>query len=74
MLAQTRSHCHGGIVRVARLSIDRFRGVKFATLDFTGHTLFVGANNVGKSTVCKALDLVLCLDRSSCRVRHRRGG
>ena len=52
-------------MRVARLSIERFRGVKSATLDFTGHTLFVGANNVGKSTICEALDLVLGPDRLS---------
>ncbi len=31
----------------------------------TGHTLLVGANNVGKSTVCEALDLVLGPDRLS---------
>jgi ribosome biogenesis GTPase A len=42
---------HRQFVRVVRLTIERFRGVKSATLDFTGHTLFVGANNVGKSTV-----------------------
>jgi putative ATP-dependent endonuclease of OLD family len=32
-------------------------------MDFAGHTLFVGANNVGKSTICEALDLVLGPDR-----------
>jgi putative ATP-dependent endonuclease of the OLD family len=52
-------------VRIVRLTIERFRGIKSATLDFTGHTLFVGANNVGKSTVCEALDLVLGPDRLS---------
>src|SRR2546429_8700002 len=55
----------GELVRVARLSIERFRGVKSATLHFTGHTLFVGSNNVGKSTICEALDLVLGPDRLS---------
>lgn len=50
-------------MRVVRLTIERFRGVKNATLDFSGHTLFVGVNNVGKSTVCEALDLVLGPDR-----------
>jgi putative ATP-dependent endonuclease of the OLD family len=55
----------GELVLVARLSIERFRGVKSATLDFIGHTLFVGANNVGKSTICEALDLVLGPDRLS---------
>jgi len=52
-------------MRVVRLHIERFRGVKLATLDFTGHTLFVGPNNVGKSTICEALDLVLGPDRLS---------
>ena len=52
-------------MRVVRLQIDRFRGVKLAALDFTGHTLFVGPNNVGKSTICEALDLVLGPDRLS---------
>lgn len=50
-------------MRVVRLQIERFRCVKSATLDFTGHTLFVGPNNVGKSTICEALDLVLGPDR-----------
>jgi len=52
-------------VRVVRLNIERFRCVKSATLDFTGHTLFIGPNKVGKSTVCEALDLVLGPDRLS---------
>ena len=30
---------------------------------FDGHTLMVGSNNVGKSTICDALDLVLGPDR-----------
>jgi putative ATP-dependent endonuclease of the OLD family len=51
------------MMRVVRLQIERFRCVKSATLDFTGHTLFVGPNNVGKSTICEALDLVLGPDR-----------
>jgi putative ATP-dependent endonuclease of the OLD family len=52
-------------LRVVRLTIERFRGIKAATFDFTGHTLLVGANNVGKSTVFEALDLVLGPDRLS---------
>lgn len=50
-------------MKVVRLSIQNFRGVKSATLHFRGHTLLVGANNVGKSTVCEALELALGLDR-----------
>ena len=50
-------------MKVARLSIKNFRGINTATLDFDGHTLLLGMNNVGKSTVCEALDLVLGPDR-----------
>lgn len=50
-------------MKVARLSISNFRGVAAATLLFDGHTLLVGPNNVGKSTVCEALELALGTDR-----------
>jgi putative ATP-dependent endonuclease of OLD family len=50
-------------MKVARLTIGNFRGVKSADLYFDGHTLLLGRNNVGKSTVCEALDLVLGPDR-----------
>ena len=52
-------------MRIARMSISHFRGVKAANLEFIGHTLFVGPNNVGKSTIFEALDLVLGPDRLS---------
>jgi putative ATP-dependent endonuclease of OLD family len=50
-------------VEVSRLKIENFRGIKSAALDFNGHTLLVGANNVGKSTICEALELSLSADR-----------
>jgi putative ATP-dependent endonuclease of OLD family len=50
-------------MRVSRLSISNFRGIAKAELHFTGHTLLIGGNNVGKSTICEALDLVLGPDR-----------
>lgn len=50
-------------MRVSQLTIENFRGIKKADLQFTGHTLLIGGNNVGKSTVCEALDLVLGPDR-----------
>ena len=50
-------------MRVRRLSISNFREVSTGAVDFTGHTLLVGGNNVGKSTVCEALDLVLGPER-----------
>jgi len=42
-------------MKIARLSISNFRGIKNAEFHFDGH--------VGKSTVCEALDLVLGPDR-----------
>lgn len=50
-------------MRISRLKLENFRGIKFANLEFTGHTLFVGQNNVGKSTICEALELALGPDR-----------
>jgi putative ATP-dependent endonuclease of the OLD family len=50
-------------MRVSNLKIINFRGVEKADLFFSGHTLLIGGNNVGKSTVCEALDLVLGPDR-----------
>lgn len=50
-------------MRVLKLKIENFRGIKSADLTFDGHTLLVGGNNVGKSTICDALDLVLGPDR-----------
>lgn len=50
-------------MKVAKLSIGNFRAIKTAELYFEGHTLLVGPNNVGKSTICEALDLVLGPDR-----------
>ena len=52
-------------MKIARLVIKNFRGVKSAELGFDGHTLLSGTNNVGKSTVCEALDLVLGPNRLS---------
>lgn len=51
-------------MHVSRLTIQNYRGIKNAVLDFSGHTLIVGGNNVGKSTICEALDLVLGPERN----------
>lgn len=48
---------------VVSLKLEHFRGIETAELHFDGHALLVGANNVGKSTLCEALDLVLGPDR-----------
>lgn len=52
-------------MKVVNLKINNFRSIKSAELKFNGHCLIVGPNNVGKSTVCEALDLVLGPDRIS---------
>ena len=52
-------------MQVSRLTLKNFRGCKSAEIDFEGHTLLVGANNVGKSTICEALELALSPDRQS---------
>lgn len=50
-------------MRVRRLTISNFRGVSGGGVDFAGHTLLVGGNNIGKSTVCEALNLLLGPER-----------
>lgn len=50
-------------MKVSRLTIKNFRCIKYADLEFDNHTLFVGRNNVGKSTIFEALDLALSSDR-----------
>lgn len=50
-------------MRVRQLSIENFRGIKHGEVHFEPHTLLVGGNNVGKSTICEALDLVLGPER-----------
>jgi putative ATP-dependent endonuclease of OLD family len=55
----------GSSLKIVRLTISNFRGIKQAELHFDGHTLLVGQNNIGKSTICEALDLVLGPDRAS---------
>ena len=46
-------------MQVSQLTIDNFGGVRKAALQISGHSLLIGGNNVGKSTICEALDLVL---------------
>lgn len=56
-------------MKIARLRIQNFRGIKDATLFFPDHVVLVGDNNVGKSTVFEAIDLALGPDRMN---RHPR--
>jgi putative ATP-dependent endonuclease of the OLD family len=50
-------------MKVSRLIIENFRGIKSASLFFPDHVVLIGDNNVGKTTVFEALDLVLGPDR-----------
>lgn len=50
-------------MRVRQLEIDNFRGITAGRVVFQQHTLLVGGNNIGKSTVCEALDLLLGPER-----------
>lgn len=52
-------------MRISNLQIKHFRGIKTANLFFNNHTVLIGDNNTGKSTVLEALDLVLGPDRLS---------
>ena len=54
-------------MKVRQLEIENFRGVRAGKVVFADNTLLVGGNNVGKSTVCEALDLVLGPERTSRR-------
>lgn len=50
-------------MKVRRVSISNFRGVRSGSVLLDTRSLLVGGNAVGKSTVCEALDLVLGLER-----------
>jgi putative ATP-dependent endonuclease of the OLD family len=52
-------------MKITRLLIKNFRGVRVASLLFPNHTVLIGDNNTGKSTVLEALDLVMGPDRLS---------
>jgi putative ATP-dependent endonuclease of OLD family len=50
-------------MRVALLKIENFRGIKKGLISFKKHTLIIGTNNSGKTTVIEALALLLGRDR-----------
>jgi putative ATP-dependent endonuclease of OLD family len=50
-------------LKISRLKIRNFRGIKSADLLFPDHVVFIGDNNTGKSTILEAIDLVLGPDR-----------
>lgn len=50
-------------MRVARIEIENFRGIRQAKLLFPKYGVLIGDNNTGKTTILEALDLVLGPDR-----------
>jgi len=50
-------------MRITRLYIENFRGIKKADLLLPKHCVLIGDNNTGKTTILEALDLVLGPDR-----------
>lgn len=52
-------------MRIRCLTVSNFRSIVHARLLFPGHTVLIGPNSVGKSTICEALDLLLGPDRLS---------
>ena len=52
-------------MQIRRLRMKNFRSVADGEILFSEHTVFIGSNSVGKSTVCESLDLLLGPDRLS---------
>lgn len=50
-------------MRISRLTISNFRGIKSATLYPTNHVVLIGDNNAGKTSILEAIDLTLGPDR-----------
>jgi len=50
-------------VQVSLLKIENFRGIRSGTVQFRAHTVLIGPNNCGKTTIIEALALVLGRER-----------
>lgn len=50
-------------MRIRCLKLSNFRNVADGEVLFPAHTVIIGGNSVGKSTLCEALDLLLGPDR-----------
>lgn len=54
-------------MHLVRVRVRNFRGIAYGEVHLNGHTAFIGDNNVGKSTLLEAVDLVLGPERLSRR-------
>lgn len=52
-------------MRIVRVHVENFRGIRLANLHFDGTTVLLGDNNTGKSTVFEAIELAIGADRLS---------
>ena len=50
-------------MRIARVHIENFRGIRRADVHFSGTSVLLGDNNTGKSTVFEAIELAIGPDR-----------
>lgn len=50
-------------MRIVRVHVENFRGIRLADLHFEGTTVLLGDNNTGKSTVFEAIELAIGADR-----------
>lgn len=50
-------------MRICRLKVRNFRGIKFAKIYLPNHCVLIGDNNTGKTTILEAVDLTLGPDR-----------
>lgn len=50
-------------MKISRLAIQNFRGIRYASLLLPTHGVLIGDNNTGKSSILEAVDLALGPDR-----------
>jgi len=50
-------------LQLSRIEIENFRGIKKASILLPKHTVLIGDNNTGKTTILEAIDLALGPDR-----------
>lgn len=50
-------------MQIVQLRVENFRGIREACIEFGSHTVFIGPNNCGKTTIIEALALLLGRDR-----------